>query len=287
MTERYLLYIDILGFEDLVRNEPARVEDLYEIIASLNVHRHWGFAIVGFSDTILIHNTFPPDTQDWRHYTVMYSCEFAQDLFHRLAARKLFFRAVLTYGSFEHYQLNHQHYYYGPALIDCYKAEKAFPITGLLIDDKCLEDNRIFSHRPFLGWHYLFFTQGLDYYEDVWQGLVPLPLDEIEQAGWTGALVPELETLHTSLLLSRDHPDEEVRLKHKNTIDLYRLRYPKVFAALEPRDLKIEYVNQDFDWSVARESLNESFAFGSERTEPEPGTTGRPYKDRSDEESES
>ena len=38
MKRRYLLYIDILGFEELVAN-PERVDDLYAIVASLHALR--------------------------------------------------------------------------------------------------------------------------------------------------------------------------------------------------------------------------------------------------------
>jgi len=44
MPEKYLLYIDILGFREMARASPDRVRELYQVIASLNVHRHPDFA---------------------------------------------------------------------------------------------------------------------------------------------------------------------------------------------------------------------------------------------------
>jgi hypothetical protein len=38
MQDRYLLYIDIVGFSELVASGDPRISDLYEIIANLNVH---------------------------------------------------------------------------------------------------------------------------------------------------------------------------------------------------------------------------------------------------------
>jgi hypothetical protein len=35
MDLRYLLYIDILGFSELVATSPEKVDDLYTVIASL------------------------------------------------------------------------------------------------------------------------------------------------------------------------------------------------------------------------------------------------------------
>ena len=39
MRDKYLLYIDVLGFRDLVRSDLTRVYDLYRVVANLNVHR--------------------------------------------------------------------------------------------------------------------------------------------------------------------------------------------------------------------------------------------------------
>jgi hypothetical protein len=88
MPDCYLLYIDILGFSELVLKK-GRIEDLYDQIDTLNSHEHTAFKTLAFSDTILIYNTV-----EWgRHYLVMYLCEFAQDLFYRLVSRDLHFRA--------------------------------------------------------------------------------------------------------------------------------------------------------------------------------------------------
>lgn len=35
--DKYFLYIDILGFSELVKNGSNEIDELYEIIASLNV----------------------------------------------------------------------------------------------------------------------------------------------------------------------------------------------------------------------------------------------------------
>lgn len=275
-SKKYLLYIDLLGFEQLVRSDPARVDDLYRIVASLNVHDHWGFSVVGFSDTILIHNAFTPSTAHEHHYVVMYSCEFAQDLMRRLAGRSAFFRAVLVYGEFEHYLLNEQPYYYGSALVDAYRSEKAFKVTGLLMDDACASHCDIFSFSKFAeGWNYVFLTQGLDSYEDTWQGMTPLDMTVLDECGEARAIGLDLETLHSLFIAARDHPDPGVRMKHENTLALHRMRYPRVFAALEKHEFRMEYVNRAFDWSSVRTQLEESYEWGSTRTEPKPGATGK------------
>jgi hypothetical protein len=131
MPAKYLLYIDMLGFSDLVRKRGA-VKKLYEIINTLTVHRHDAFKTIAFSDTFLVYNIVNPKTKHDRDYLVMYSCEFAQDLFYRLIGRDLHFRAYLTLGEFKINEFKNLKAFYGEALIDAYGTP---------------ETNRM--HRPF------------------------------------------------------------------------------------------------------------------------------------------
>src|SRR2546425_415001 len=147
MHEHYLLYIDVLGFGELVETDPKRVEDLFEIVASLNVRAHGAFAAIAFSDTILVHDVPLPSNDHDRQYVMMYQCEFFRDLLHRVAGRGFSFRAVLTYGPFQHYRLNDTSYFYGLALNRAYDTEKKLQITGLLMDDYCYRYSNIFSSR--------------------------------------------------------------------------------------------------------------------------------------------
>jgi hypothetical protein len=94
MDERFLLYIDILGFSELVKT-PERVAELYKIINYLNVHRHDVFTTIIFSDTILVYNNKHAAGLREVQYLIMYLCEFAQDLFYRLIGRDIHFRGYL------------------------------------------------------------------------------------------------------------------------------------------------------------------------------------------------
>jgi len=55
-NNRFLLYIDILGFTDMTNNEPRKVARVYSILDELNVHKHNSFKTIVFSDTILVYN---------------------------------------------------------------------------------------------------------------------------------------------------------------------------------------------------------------------------------------
>src|SRR5438132_9254972 len=130
MRDRYLLYIDILGFSELVATGDPRINDLYEVIASLNVHQHPSFRAIIFSDTILVYNVEGSDTRSDRNYLVMYLCEFAQDLQHRLTKKDIFFRAVLVRGDFHHYELNGIPCFFEKSLVNAHKSEKKLEAIG-------------------------------------------------------------------------------------------------------------------------------------------------------------
>lgn len=175
MRNQYLLYIDILGFEEMVAKAPDRVDDVFRIIASLNAHRHPDFSTIVFSDTILVHSAAVPRSEHDHDYIVMYLCEFAQDLLRRLVGREIAFRAVITMGEFDHYLLNDVAYFYGQALLGAYKAEKKIKCTGLFIDGVCNRRNRIFPTASYDDdWHFVFLTQRLTELEDVYEGELPL-----------------------------------------------------------------------------------------------------------------
>lgn len=124
MNNRYILYIDILGFTELVRQRSNLVDQIYEAIASLNVHNHSSFKTVVFSDTIVVYNIEGSDTPRDSKYLIMFMCEFVKDLMHRLTGRGIFSRSVITKGDFVHYEINKVPCFYGNALINAYNAEK-------------------------------------------------------------------------------------------------------------------------------------------------------------------
>ena len=76
---KLLLYIDILGFSDLVKRGGA-VDDLYQTIDGLNVHQHQSFNTIVFSDTILVYNNVHPIDVSKYRIAVMYMCEFARKI---------------------------------------------------------------------------------------------------------------------------------------------------------------------------------------------------------------
>jgi hypothetical protein len=143
MTQKYLLYIDILGFSNMVSNK-RQVEEVYHVIDRLHVHRHHAFTPIAFSDTVLVYNREEATSASAHQYLVMYSCEFAQDLFYRLISKDIHFRAFLTEGDFEDKQLQNVRAFYGEALTRSYRREKVINCTGLFIDNCLLKRCDIF-----------------------------------------------------------------------------------------------------------------------------------------------
>jgi hypothetical protein len=242
MAQRFLLYIDILGFSDLVAGGSPIIHDLYEVIASLNVHNHSAFRAIVFSDTILVYNTDGGDTKPDRQYLVMFLCEFAQDLQYRLTMRGVFFRAVLVYGEFTHYELNSIPCFFGPALIDACKAEKELQAIGLFMHKSIVGDSDIFKTAHFSEhFDFVFITQSLDRVENFYGGHFPIDQFTIEEMELIDHLVAELlhlEQLHHG---KYEYEKEKTRVKYANTLALFQTQYPKTLRFLE---------GVAFDWAA-------------------------------------
>ncbi len=250
MSSRILLYIDILGFSELVAQNPNRIDDLYEVIASLNVHHHDAFRCVVFSDTVLVYNTSGGDTPRDIEYLVMFECEFAKDLLHRLAGRNIYFRAVITRGQFRHYQLNEVPCFYGRALVDAYKAEKRIKAIGLFIANELLPYCDIFHYIKFnKAFSFVYMTQATDEVEN----LCASKIDDIgywineRDLNWNAG--PEL--MHIADICRAVDSDipKLIRQKYIRTLKLYRLRYPYIVQCIQNSNYNISSVAPDADWA--------------------------------------
>jgi len=136
MTERLFLYIDILGFSELIE-DVGKVEQIYSIIDGLNVFQHAPyFKCIVFSDTIVVYSTTAWADCTNRNADIMWMCEFAQDLFYRLIWNDIHFRAMLTTGDFEHKNLTNINAFYGQALVKTYNYEQNIVCMGLFIDKR-------------------------------------------------------------------------------------------------------------------------------------------------------
>lgn len=261
MSEKLLLYIDILGFSELVENHPRKIRDLYEIVASLNVHKHPAFRTIVFSDTILVYNMDGGDSRPDSAYLVMFLCEFAKDLQGRLTGHGIVFRAVLVRGKFEHYELNGVPCFYGPALVSAYHAEKKIQAVGLFIEKPLVPDCDIFKTIEFDDqFDFVFVTQSLETAEYHLEGRYPMDRYELEETELMYFLGPEIIYLR-QVYEGRAHTDVGVSAKYAKSWSLFKSRYPKTTAALEEASFDWKAISSDVDWTDVEVRYPESYAF--------------------------
>jgi hypothetical protein len=141
MIDRFLLYIDLLGFSEIVRSKPELLPDLFRIMDKSPAHQHDSFRVIQFSDTLLIYNATEVTEPRWKSYCAMYLCEFAQVVQNMLLAHDVFLRGLITYGPFEdtgptpNADYSHVRAFWGSALITAYQTEKEIQAVGLFVDD--------------------------------------------------------------------------------------------------------------------------------------------------------
>ncbi|XOF33169.1 MAG: hypothetical protein ACL93V_14325 [Candidatus Electrothrix sp. YB6] len=248
MQEKFLLYIDILGFSDLIKSEE-RTKDLYKIIDSLNVHSHDVFQTIVFSDTILVYNKETHSDEDSAKYIVWYATEFAEDLHFRLIGKGLYFRAVLTYGEFEHYHLKNTECFFGKALVDSYNSEKNIQTTGLLIDNECHKYLRFFASEKFdNNWHFIYLERSFKYLDEMMFEGLPIRREVFMEGENVPFLLEALEFIKDIYGNMRNHPVPTIRTKYLTTWDFYHRKYSVILDYLIGNNFSPESVCPNFNW---------------------------------------
>jgi len=249
MKKKFLLYIDILGFSQLIKSED-RTRDLYEIIDSLNVHNHDVFQTIVFSDTILVYNKKPPLDKKAAEYIVWYATEFAEDLHFRLIGKGLYFRAMLTYGEFEHYHLKNTECFFGQALVNAYQSEKNVPVTGLLVDKESHGLLQFFKSEKFdRNWHFVYLERTFEQLLKMSYGSLPIHREiycEGENVPYLLSALTFMQNIYTQM---RQHPSPGVRTKFLTTWDFYHRRYGSILDALVASDFSPDPLCPEYNWA--------------------------------------
>jgi hypothetical protein len=255
MNNKYLLYIDILGFSKMVKHSPSKVTEIYKIIDGLNVHKHHAFSTIIVSDSIIVYNKYDPTTISDHNYLVMYSCEFAQDLLYRSIGKDFHFRSVLTYGGFEHYKLENIEAYFGPALIEAYTSEKEISCTGHFIHQSCAKYNKIFPTKKYNeNLSFVYLTQAIDSF-NLEIGMYPDQFQIIEGIGLEYDLMRMVIYLENIYKSKKDNPDPHVREKYLSTWDFYFQRYGDLLSHLEQNDFDPKVISRSIDWALVRKHI--------------------------------
>ena len=251
LAKKYFLYIDILGFSELVA-EQGRIKDLYERFDSLNAHTHPSFQAIVFSDTMLVFNK---DDLEWdesdKQALVTRLCEFAADLFYRLISQNIHFRAYICCGEFEHSKMQHIDAFYGPALIHAYQREREIQCTGLFIDNDLV---------PYLGWfhsskydqhsHFVHLMQTLDTisYEE---SSYPIDWNLIGPTGadvWASYDITYLKNIYEHMHDMSRPP--RVRVKYLSAWQMIQIRHRALLSVLERSKFDPKAIC-DLDWRPA------------------------------------
>jgi hypothetical protein len=251
VPSKYLLYIDMLGFSNLVRERGA-VKRLYGTIDKLNVHKHHAFRTIAFSDTLLVYNIVNPRNAHDRHYLVMFLCEFAQDLFYRLIGPDLHFRAYLTLGDFKLNEFANLQAFYGTALIDAYEHEKQIECTGLFIDNDLLEDCDIFHYAKYDEMcSYVYLMQSLNsitFPDASTYPIDPIMVFEVDLSWSLAHDFAYLRNIHGHMN-NVDLPPR-VRTKHATAWNFIRRRHRRLVDTLEASNFDPNSICRG-DWSEA------------------------------------
>jgi hypothetical protein len=258
MNSRYLLYVDILGFSNLVRADREVVHNLYRTLDSLNVHRHEAFTTIVFSDTVLVYNRSEPRSDHDHEYLVMYGCEFFQDLLYRTIGTGVHFRAVLLHRDFQHERLENIESFFGNALIDAYELEKGVQSTGLFIHESAAPRNKIFRVARYdEDLSFVYVNQSLERLHMYSDGQFPMG-----QAAWTlveggihWQLAFDIRMLQEIYENMRGHPLPTVRAKFLTTWDFFMQAYPGLLGTLVENNFSLQAISPDIDWSEAAQRV--------------------------------
>lgn len=230
--KRAFLYIDILGFESMVKSKSSKVDKIFEIIDSLNVFKHESLQVIVFSDTILVFNR----NENWpTHYYVTYLIEYAQELFYKLNWINVFFKGIITYGEFHFKELRNFQAYYGEALIDTYKDESVLNGFGLYIDKRLNEEVIVFNKITLdEKYDFVLLCQSfINLYRDT-NGLLPVDTPNIFSETDTYHRIDEdLRFFREIEYLKDNYPEGKIRKKYQDVYDLYKSCTPNFFDVFE------------------------------------------------------
>lgn len=253
-NKRLFLYIDILGFSELVKDDTI-VKKVYEIIDRLNVFRHKTFfKCIVFSDTLLVYSE-----RDWRSKIVpseaiMWMCEFTQDLFYRFIRLNLHFRAILTEGEFSHSKMKNIEAFYGEALVRTYTHEASLTGMGLFLDRNLMKHSNIFKSVPYSAqYEYVCLMQTL---EDITQPNIHYPIDKIHiiLTGMESLLIYDFVYLWNIFLSKNDvFLSPKIRSKYIETWALIRKRHAPLLDTLEKHCFNLNCISAlNWEAEIAR-----------------------------------
>ena len=268
MNNTLFLYLDILGFTELIKT-PDRVDHIFKVLDSAALHRDSNYRAIAFSDTLLAYQLH----DDLKGYTkaneLMFLIELVQDIFLKLIGSGVFFRAIITEGSFNYSQLQNMQAYYGQALVEACHREKDIKGIGLYLDKRLEKYNQVFRYYPFSpDFHFIYLTHTLTRItpkkSELFEGAeifadpeFPIPEEMLTLQDLQFGVYPEIIHLKEVFELKNSHPLSDVNAKHLAAWTMYELAYPKLVKSLEASNFSLNGV-ADMDWAPAKAHYEQS-----------------------------
>ncbi|MCI5209187.1 MAG: hypothetical protein D3910_10420 [Candidatus Electrothrix sp. ATG2] len=205
-----------------------------------------------FSDTLLIYDPGPAAfDENQMPISVMWLCEFAQDLMYRLISSDIHFRALLTVGEFKSSDLNNFRYFFGGALVDTYLYEKKIESTGLYMHKSLVPYSNIFKTAPYdSSYSFVFLTQNLNFIAENFAHNSPSDMAYIvrlEGLEWLYVYdFVYLKNIYTNM----NNTDllGSVRTKYLNTWHMLSVQYGQLLSILVANNFDPRCII-DLDWN--------------------------------------
>lgn len=242
--ESDFLYIDILGFSEMVKNRSTKIPQIFEIINGLSIYCHYDFTSIAFSDTIVVfnkNNDKPP------HYYVTYLIEFAQQLFYRLLPIGVYFKGIITYGEFSFTEMKNINAYWGMALLNTYHDESGLEGFGLFINNDILNDVAIFDTKIINAkYSFVFLCQSYMRLYKQSKGILPANYDMLTESDDYAELEEELRFFREIEYLKDNYPSCTVRKKYAAVYEWYKEETPLFFKTFEKEGFLPYIVHPNF-----------------------------------------
>lgn len=246
--ERAFLYIDILGFGQLVRDNSSKIEKIFKIIDGLNVYTHFAFQTIVFSDTILVFNK----NEDYQnHYYITYLIEYAQQLFYRLSLINIYFKGIITLGDFNFSKLNNIDAYYGLALIETYHDESLLEGFGLFINKNLNSDVTVFAKIELNEkYDFVLLCQSFINLYNHANGILPINIDILFETDTYYRIDEDLRFFREIEYLKNNHPVSKIREKYDKVYNLYKSVTPSFFQKFEKEGFLPFTLNPNYTGSM-------------------------------------
>jgi len=243
-----LLYIDILGFGQLVKDNSPKINEIFKIMDGLNVHRHFALQTIVFSDTMLVFNK---NKEYPNHYYVTFLIEYAQQLFYRLSLINVYFKGIITFGDFNFTKLNNIDAYYGLALIETYSDESTLEGFGLFINKSLSDEVIVFDKINFNEkYEFILLCQSfMNLYKHT-NGVLPINTDILIETDTYFRIDEDLRFFREIEYLKNNYPTEKIREKYETVYNLYKSVTPIFFQKFEEEGFLPFTLNADYAGSM-------------------------------------